>query len=132
MSTNILELPQLQAAFNLANNADWTDKIQFLQEDGVTPLQLTGITFRGQMRPEADSPVVALTIGTSDGTLQVDGPNGMLIWDVPASMFDGMEAGNYVFDLLAFGDGHTINLFQMAGAATVTMNEGVTKPSTEE
>ncbi len=132
--TNILMLPQLQATFVIANNGDWTDQIQFLQPDpndpnGQTliPLDLTGITFRGQIRPSALSPVVLLEIGTDDSTLVNSGQDGKLTWNVFAIKFNGMEGGSGVFDLLAFGDGHTINLFQKAGPASVTINEGITK-----
>lgn len=132
--TNVLMLPQLQATFAVANNSDWTDQIKFLQpsvpddpNSELVPLDLTGITFRGQMRPSTDSPVVALTVGTDDSTIVNSGVDGMLTWNVPAASFLGMEPGNYVFDLLAMGDGHVINLFEKAGAATVIVNEGVTR-----
>lgn len=137
--TNILELPQLQATFAISNNSDWTDRIKFLKpsipddaNSPLVPLDLTGIEFRGQMRPATDSPVVALEVKTADMTIVNSGTDGMLTWNVPALMFDGMEAGDYVFDLLAFGDGHVINLFEKAGAAAVTVNEGVTKPASLE
>lgn len=129
--TNILLLPQLQATFIIANNAEWNDQIKFLQEDGETPLSLEGITFRGQMRPTADSPVVTLDIGSFDNTITNGGETGLLGWNVTKAQMNGIEAGQYVFDLLAFGDYHIVNLFEKAGAATVIVNEGVTKVADE-
>jgi hypothetical protein len=37
-----------------------------------------------------------------------------------------VDAGNYVMDILAFGDGNTINLFPQ-GPAALIVSEGVTE-----
>ena len=133
MATNISLLPQLSVSFVVINNADWRDSIQFYQTGTTTALDLTGISFKAQLRSSISNPVAILTASTDNGLLINGGMNGLLSFAVPrdpAGSLGGMSlipAGSYVLDLIASGDSKIINLFQAIGPATVLVKTGVTK-----
>ena len=100
------------------------------------PLDLTGISFVSNLRPFTNSSESYLTIQTSDGTYNNGGPTGVLSVDIPYLIdgvpnpkIAGLFPGTYVMDIIAEGDGATINLFPL-GPATVTVLDGVTDPLT--
>lgn len=125
--TNIGQLPQLTGSFSLANNADWRCYLQFvLASNPSESLDLTGIAFSMQVRPAVGNAEVVLDISTGDGTLVNGGTNGMLSWAVPLSALATLPPGNYVADLIATGDGQTINLFETA-PAQINVIQGVTR-----
>jgi hypothetical protein len=90
------------------------------------PLDLTGISFRTQVRAMAGGNDVYLDISTGGGTMVNGGTDGVLLFKVPALSMSKINAGQYVMDILAFGDGNTINLFPQ-GPAAITVNAGITE-----
>jgi hypothetical protein len=100
---------------------------------GVTflplPLDLTGITFKANLRTTVDDVGVQLALSTDAGTLINGGKSGVLSFNVLATSpaLVGLNPQNYVIDILAEADGHTINLFPQ-GPATLTVSRGVTVP----
>ena len=92
------------------------------------PLDLTGITFTAQFRQEVGGTEVFMTIGTSDNTILNSGTAGMIGFNVMAAQVEtDLNPGTYVMDMVAQGDGHTINIFSQ-GPASVIVNQGVTIP----
>jgi len=63
--TNILLLPTVPFATTAPSNADMLDVICTFLNNG-TPIDLTGIAFRSQIRPSADDPTVVLDAQTSN------------------------------------------------------------------
>lgn len=122
--TNILLLPEMSGSLSITNNGDWRQAIQFVANGTTTPIDLTGITFRSQVRSMAGSSVVLLDLSTVDGTLVVDHANGKLSWAVPAAALASLS-GAYVTDIIAVGDGITRNLCPTPIALTVVV--GVTR-----
>lgn len=131
MTDNILLLPQLSAQFIQGNNSDWLDKIQLTLPDGVTPIDLTGLTFRITIRQNADDVITILELSTTDGTLLNGGTNGVITFNVPALTLLRLSAGDYVMDLIARNEaGTTVNLFMIA-PAKLTLTQGVTRDLNE-
>jgi hypothetical protein len=89
------------------------------------PIDLSGIEFAGEVRKAVGKHEVFLRIGTSTGTLINGGASGYLSFNVLRGQLAAIYAGEYVFDLVAAGDGHYVNLFPTA-PAVLTVNEGIT------
>ncbi len=123
--TNVLALPQISGSLTIATNADLRAALQFTQTGSSAPLDLTGISFRMQVRPAAGNMDVALDLSTGNGLLINGATNGLLSWLVPAAQVAQIAPGAYVADLIASGDGAIVNLCQGAPLA-VTVNQGVT------
>jgi hypothetical protein len=105
-------------------NATLTDDNVALTINPV-PLDITGIEFRAQVRALAGGNDVYLTADTADGTFVNGGTNGILLFQIPASSMNRVRAGSYVMDIVAEGDGNTINLFPV-GPAAVNVVQGIT------
>ncbi|MGD0642170.1 MAG: hypothetical protein ABSC22_15590 [Roseiarcus sp.] len=123
--TNVLALPQISGSLTIATNGDLRAAVTFTQAGSSAPLDLTGIAFHMQVRPAAGSPEIALDLSTANGLLVNSGTNGLLSWLVPAAQLAQLAPGSYVADLIASGDGATVNLCQN-GPLAVTVNAGVT------
>jgi hypothetical protein len=123
--TNILVLQQMSGSMSLVTNGDFNAALLFLQSDGVTPLDITGITFRSHIRPAPGSDSLILDMSTSNGLLLNGETSGILSWIIPRSRTRMLTVGAAVADLLAIADGHTINLVQ-ASPMQVLITQGVT------
>jgi hypothetical protein len=123
--TNVLALPQISGSLTIATDADLREGLQFTQAGSTAPLDLTGIAFHMQVRLASDLTQIALDLSTANGLLINGGPNGLLSWLVLAAQLAQVAPGAYVADLIAEGDGATINLCQ-AGPIVVTVTQGVT------
>lgn len=70
----------------------------YVKDKYQTPTDLTGYTFRMQVRATAASSTVLLEITTSNyGTITAS--TGKLYWSVPASITAAVAAGIYYYDL---------------------------------
>jgi hypothetical protein len=123
--TNVLALPQIGGTLTLVTNADLDEALLFTQAGSNTPLNLTGIVFRMQIRLASDETQIALDLSTDNGGLINGGVNGILSWFAPLTSTSQIAPGDYRADLLAIADGATRNLCQN-GPITVTVNEGLT------
>ena len=121
--TNILALPQISGSLTIATDADFRATIAFVTT-GTTPLDLTGISFTSSFKQVANPSNTWLTISTANGGLINGGSSGLLSWLILKSALSGLPAGSYVSDIIATGDGATINLCQAAPLA-VTVTTGV-------
>lgn len=129
--TNILQLQQLQATFNIARNADWVDEIIFpVPGSPSNPLNLGGIEFFAQVRPAEEDPNILLDLSTQNNGLVNGGNNGKLSWHVlhqtmlAVPLIRVLNAA--VMDILAVADGYRINLCQEVGPAQIIIHHGVT------
>lgn len=134
--TNIANLPQIVAAFEVTVNSDWRDTIQFQWAPGTDkagqPIYLAGIEFYSQVRDENDSESVLLDMSTKNGLLTKNDNLGTLSFSVPRdgdspSAMSKLKANTTPnVDIIAVGDGMIINLMQVSGPATVTVTTGIT------
>lgn len=126
--TNILLLPQLSASFTIANNDDWLDQIQFLQPGEATPLDITGIDFRGVL--VGGNGAVLLSMQTADGTLVNGGATGVLSFNVRRFPTEGgvltctsvLKPGTAQVELLASADGYYVNLLKLSRAQALIID----------
>ena len=138
--TNIAQLPtQVEGYFTIASNADWRDVIQFQWAAGTAnagqPIDLTGITFSAKVKTStAIGGKLLLDMSTANGLLVVDAALGTLAFAVPWQQPSAGPPGctstlpnetAAMMDILAFGDGQRVNLFQQ-GPASVAIASGVT------
>lgn len=122
-----ISLPAPLASPALVTNADWRFSVQFVETASPsTPVDLTGISFEGQVRSSVSSVQKLLDISTAAGTLVNGGTNGMLTFAVPKSLFCNLPPGSYVFDLVATASDGVVNLYG-GSPATLIVSEGVTR-----
>ncbi len=125
--TQILALPSLSGSMTIVTNADFLQAWGFTVAGSspATPIDLTGIDFRMQVRAAADPTVIGLDLGLANGGLISGGAAGTLtVWS-PRAANAALAPGDWLADLLAEGDGLTINLFS-GGPMTVTVIRGIT------
>jgi hypothetical protein len=92
------------------------------------PLDLTGILFKVQVRAAANGQQVYLNLNSTLGGLVNGAASGVLSFDVTQpTIAANLPAGSYVVDIVAEGDGHTLNLFP-EGPASLTVSAGITQP----
>lgn len=123
--SNILALPVMTGSLQFADNADWHLTIQFVDGAG-SPIDLTGIAFRSEVRSTSADAHVVLDISSEAGSFVVDAASGRLSWAVPRAMVPRV-AGDYVTDIIAIAavDGITRNL--CSSPLPVTIMRGVTR-----
>jgi hypothetical protein len=108
--TNILFLPPVGMIANTATNADWLDGLEYQSSADInaTPIDLTGIKFEMDMRAAPPLATVVLRATTENGLIRVYANTWQFM--IPASTMILVPPGDYVFDMLAHGDGFTRNI----------------------
>lgn len=72
---------------------------QYLEDDGVTPKSLAGVTLKSQVRNKGSAVLATLTITILDeslGTYRINAPDGTLSWPVGAHDWDIKESAGGV------------------------------------
>lgn len=110
-------------------NEDWRDTLDlFVGDDPETgdPVDLTGSSFRAQLRTSEHTLNVSLECSTTNGRLVVDEPaSGRVSWNVPPEILRTLEPGVYVYDMVWTNAGGVEDTFI---AGTVTIKRGITRP----
>lgn len=101
MTTNISALPLLKVLAGVQSDEDFTISLALTQSDGVTPLDLSGISFSSKIGSFA-------TITTANG-LTVSG--NIISWTVLAAQKSGWPTGQYDFALTASDGTDTRDVF---------------------
>lgn len=110
-STDIPELPGKRGD-TFRREFTWTQPNPAYVEPVVDPLiperipiDLTGCTARLQFRKGRDDPAI-LDFSTADSELSIDGPNGVVLLDIPAATMETLLVTTYKSDLeLTYPDG---------------------------
>ena len=118
---DVWQLPLIDLQFEVGTNEDWVDSIELLDEDGVTPLDLTGISFRMQVRKTAPDHTVLIDASTTAGTMLVG--NGVIGLYVLEDTMRGVPPGDYVLDIVGEKAGRAARL----ATGTVKVLQGVTR-----
>jgi hypothetical protein len=131
--TNILALPQAQLGITTGTNEDWLDSVEYVYDDGSgnpdtqwPQLDLRGIKFWLQVRPNAVAAEVDIEGTTDDGTLLIGAyPEvGFLIFNVGEPIMRNLVPGSsYVADVVATADGYTRVTLQI----DLTIVQGITR-----
>jgi hypothetical protein len=121
--TNILFMPPVGIIMNTSTNGDWLDGLEYMSSADVnaTPIDLTGIKFEMDMRAAPPLATVVLRATTDNGLIRVYANTWQFM--IPASTMILVPPGDYVFDMLAHGDGFTRNIVY----ATVAVLLGITR-----
>jgi hypothetical protein len=107
--TQITNLPLFDMQVETRNNADADASIAFVTEVSNEPVDLTGITFKVQLRHPITARGVPLEASTTDGKLQIGGvDNNYLVFAIPQATMALVPVGVYDFDIRANADGKTI------------------------
>ncbi len=69
------------------------------------PIDLTGLTFRLQIRTAPEQTRLFMDVSTAAGTIINGGVSGVLGLSVESAVMSGLPPGAYVFDIVASGDG---------------------------
>ena len=126
--TAILQLPPLAGSMTIVTNADFLQAWEFTLPGSspATPIDLTGIDFRMQVRLASDLTQIGLDLSLANGGLISGGATGLLTFWSPRAANAALAPGDWLADLVAEGDGLTIALFS-SGPMTVTVLQGITQ-----
>ena len=67
-----------QKNFEVDQNATFTFQVEYTQEDGVTPIDLTGASAKMQVRDTKGGSKLAVSLTSPSNGITIDGPNGTL------------------------------------------------------
>jgi len=85
--------------------------ILLLQQDGITPFDITGCTVKFSISPSLTEAAL-ITEETAGVTIAVNGPGGSITLAVPASIMSALKNASYLFDVqVTFADGTVQTLF---------------------
>jgi hypothetical protein len=106
MTTNILALPKISMSIDVSTNEDMAEAIQYFYPDGVTPIDLSGISFELMARDPVDPTIVILHLSSGGGGISTGGAgNSVLAFGQPAAAMASIPPGAYSFDGVARADG---------------------------
>lgn len=101
-------LPLLKVSAGVQTDEDFTLAIAFYLSDGVSPINLTGISFTSRIGS-------IFSASTAAGTLSITGANSNnLVFAVPASAKASWPTGAYTLSLLATDGTYTRDVFAMS------------------
>ncbi len=134
MSTAILSIPEVTVSFEVTNNSDWIDCIEFLVDNGSADpttfpqLDLRGIYFQMEIRHTnaTDDVEVVMHGSTADGRILIgDYPNyGWLCVYMKVDEVMGQQRpGVYVGDIVAMDGTFTRTPIKL----NLTITEGITR-----
>ena len=114
MPTTIKTLPRYEVTIEASNNEDLAVALDFAAADNITPIPLTGISFRFTARADADDAAAALYATTAAGTLSIGtgspDPTNRLLFSIPKATMANVPAGAYIFDVQGEADGVTLTV----------------------
>lgn len=130
--TQILNLPLLSFAMTITNNEDWTDSWAYIDVSS-NPISLAGLTLVMMVRKQAADPVLCLAASSVSGAVVGAVPTGsistggdglnVVALAIPKTAVMTLQAGGYVFEVQATGDGITRTI----ASGPVTVNQGVVR-----
>ena len=125
MSTNILAMPLVDMTVTTGTNEDWIASLKYTQDDETTPLDLSGIALRMEVRRNVDDEEVAVEGSTTDGRVSIGGTgNAYVLINVPVTAMNNLlTEGTYVGDIVATADGYTRVIVRIVA----TIVKGVTR-----
>lgn len=111
-------------SFATATNEAFRVSVVWTQSDGVTPVDLTGYSFRMQARTKPKSDDVVFEASTANGMISTVDPDGRIDISIPLNVMSAVAPGVYHADLVATDPGGVpTRLFP----AVVRVDEGVTR-----
>ncbi len=86
--------------FIAEQNADFAETLAYLESDKITPIDITGATFKMEVR-EGTGKTVVLELSTANGRIVItDAANGRFSLTALKSIMETLAPNNYKYDLL--------------------------------
>jgi hypothetical protein len=82
--------------FEIKRGDTWIHEFYFLQDDGITPMPITGATSRMQLRDDADS--ILIDASTANGLLTLRLEDGVVVATIPYDEMESVPVGEHRFD----------------------------------
>lgn len=89
----------MKANLIIEQGADWQPVFQYLDEDGMTPIDLTGYSARMQIRQTAWDPTVLADMTTGNGKITISAPTGEVAIHLTAAETSALSFATAVYDL---------------------------------
>jgi hypothetical protein len=97
----------------IEQGATYNQTIKYLNPDGVTPIDLAGVTAKMQIRPTAESTTLIIELSTSNGRITITPATGKIDFYISDEDTNSLTAGKYVYDLeLYLLDQTTVRLME--------------------
>lgn len=118
----------------VSTNEDWRDGLTIASGEGDEPVSLVGSSFIAHVRRAEDALAIVMVASTDNGRLVIaeeldtggDPENaGVLLWNVTDDEMRLIEPGEYVYDILWFEPGGTVD---MIVAGKIEVVRGITRP----
>jgi hypothetical protein len=90
----------VQKNFEVDQNATFTFEVQYTEEDGVTPIDLTGASAKMQVRDTKGGNKLAFTLTSPAGGITIDEPNGKLTIKVTPTQTNKMFYPKSAYDIM--------------------------------
>lgn len=86
--------------FEVDQNATFTFQVQYVEDDEVTPINLTGSTAKMQVRDTAGGNKLAFTLTSPASGITIDGPNGLLTIKMTPTQTNKMFYPKSAYDIM--------------------------------
>lgn len=117
-----------QVDYLIRTNEDWRDSLELTtgEPESAVPVDLTGSTFRAEIRSAPDLLTVILEASTENDRLVISDPatDGILSWNISTSVMAQLKPGLYVYDIVWTQPNGVVDTFV---AGNITIERGVTR-----
>ena len=112
-----------QKNFEVDQNATFSFQVQYTQEDGETPIDLTGASAKMQVRDTKGGNKLAVTLTSPSGGITIDGPEGILNIKMTPTQTNKLFYPKSSYDVMVIdSNGNKIKLLE----GFMTLNRSVT------
>jgi len=112
-----------QKNFEVDQNATFTFQVEYTQEDGVTPIDLTGASVKMQVRDTKGGSKLAVSLTSPSNGITIDGPNGTLNIIMTPTQTNKLFYPKSSYDVMVIdSNGNKIKLLE----GFMTLNRSVT------
>ena len=113
----------VQKNFEVDQNTTFSFEVQYTEEDGVTPIDLTGSSAKMQVRDTAGGSKLAFSLTSPVGGITIDGPNGKLSIKCTPTQTSKLFYPKSSYDIMVVdSNGNKIKLLE----GFLTLNRSVT------
>lgn len=113
----------VQKNFEVDQNATFNFQVQYMENDEVTPIDLTGASAKMQVRDTKGGSKLAFSLTSPSGGITIDGPNGTLDIKITPTQTNKMFYPKSAYDIMVVDtNGNKIKLLE----GFMTLNRSVT------
>ena len=113
----------VQKNFEVDQNATFNFQVQYMENDEVTPIDLTGASAKMQVRDTKGGSKLAFSLTSPSGGITIDGPNGTLDIKITPTQTNKLFYPKSAYDIMVVDtNGNKIKLLE----GFMTLNRSVT------